>query len=117
MSKHLFELPTRTLESLESKVDRLDRQLYEARARADKAFDQGAAMVLRALELGATPEEIKLKIRWEHVDPPERARTKTEELAPPPIPMEMHDSDEHTEPMALIPTIPRYPRAQTEPGH
>jgi hypothetical protein len=84
-------------------LDRLTRQLRAANARNAKAFDEGAAMIVRAMRRGARLEDLACKINWELVDGPACARTTTVEMA---VPVEFSDSEEYTEPMASIPLMP-----------
>ena len=109
MSKFLAAVEiNRHTQSKDEQINLLTKQLREAHARNARAFDQGAAMVVRAIRRGAHVEEVATKIRWEVVDGPAVTRARTYELnaddtARIAIPMELEDSDEHTEPMAAIP--------------
>jgi hypothetical protein len=104
-----------------TQLDRVTRQLREATARCERAFDQGAAMVINALRAGAALEDVERKVRWEHVNDAAKAPTQLAiPTAPAPvqvpsmcqdtdricIPLEFEDSDEFTDPMISIPLIP-----------
>lgn len=93
-------------ESKDDQLDRLTRQLREEKARNAKAFDSGAAMVINAIRMGVPIEEIATKVRWDLLQEPYVARTKTEEwddTARIAIPLEFADSEEITEVGVEIP--------------
>src|SRR5688500_7406038 len=105
----------RRRETREAQVDRLTRQLREANAKVSKAFDQGMQTAVAMLRQGATIDQIESKILPEHVIPATPRDFDPDDTARIAIPMELEDSDEHTEPCIVIPMIPR--RASTETGH
>lgn len=88
---------------VDSRVDRLSRQLRDEKLRNARAFDQGAAMVVNALRSGASLDEVSEKIRWALVDDYSPATASVKKaLAEAPIPVEFEDSEEHTEPTILL---------------
>ena len=105
MSKYASAIEiNRYAESRDDQLNRLTRQLREANARNEKAFDQGAAMVVRALRNGATLSDVAKKIRWMDLGETAIPRTFTnEDTSRIAVPLEFEDSDEHTEPMVVIP--------------